>query len=152
MKFSIEEIKELMSKMKETGLGELELQEGDYKLKLAAKKDRVVQTIATPASAAFVASAPPAQVSAETASPAEEAMEGTLLKAPIVGTYYSAPSPDKDPFVFVGKQVKKGEVLYIIESMKLMNEIQAECDGEVVKLLVKNGDPVEYDQPIMVIR
>lgn len=151
MKFSIEEIKELMGKMKETGLGELELQEGDYKLKLAAKKDRVIQQVS--AVAPTTSAAPLASPAPVAEAPVKEAAEdGLVLKAPIIGTYYAAASPDKDPFVTIGKQVKKGDVLYIIESMKLMNEIQADQDGEVVKLFVKNGDPVEYDQPVMVVR
>ena len=74
------------------------------------------------------------------------------MEAPIVGTFYSSPAPDKEPFVAVGKQVKKGDVLFIIESMKLMNEIQSEYDGEVAEILVEDGAPVEYGQPIMVIR
>lgn len=77
--------------------------------------------------------------------------EGNLVKAPIVGTFYSAPAPDKEPFVTVGKQVKKGDTIMIIESMKLMNEVQSEFDGVVKEILVKNGDAVEFDQPVMII-
>ncbi len=73
------------------------------------------------------------------------------MKSPIVGTYYSAPGPDKAPFVEVGKQVKKGDVIMIIESMKLMNEVKSEFDGTVKKILVENGSAVEYDQPVMII-
>ena len=78
--------------------------------------------------------------------------EGNVVKAPIVGTFYAASAPDKPPFVTVGQQVKKGDVLMIIESMKLMNEVQSDFDGTVSEILVKNGDPVEYDQPIMIIK
>lgn len=79
-------------------------------------------------------------------------MDGNVVKAPIVGTFYAASAPDKPPFVTVGQQVKKGDVLMIIESMKLMNEVQSDFDGTVSEILVKNGDPVEYDQPIMIIK
>jgi len=73
------------------------------------------------------------------------------VKAPLVGTYYAAPSPDQKPFVQVGDTVKKGDVILIIESMKLMNEVQSDFDGVVKEILVQNGDGVEYDQPLMII-
>ncbi|CDE30869.1 acetyl-CoA carboxylase biotin carboxyl carrier protein [Ruminococcus sp. CAG:403] len=74
-----------------------------------------------------------------------------MVKAPLVGTYYAAPSPDQKPFVQVGDTVKKGDVILIIESMKLMNEVQSDFDGVVKEILVQNGDGVEYDQPLMII-
>ena len=80
------------------------------------------------------------------------ASEGNMVKSPIVGTFYASPSPEKPPFVTVGSKVKKGDVVMIIESMKLMNEIQSPFDGTVSEILVKDGDPVEYDQPVMVIK
>ncbi len=81
-----------------------------------------------------------------------EIISGNIVKSPIVGTFYSAPSPDKPPFVKVGDKVKKGDVIMIIESMKLMNEIQSDFDGVVDKILVSDGQAVEYDQPIMIIK
>ena len=78
-------------------------------------------------------------------------LKGKAAKAPIVGTFYAAPSPDSAPFVSVGDTVKKGDVIYIIESMKVMSEIQSDYDGVVKEILVKNGDSVEFDQPIMII-
>ena len=78
--------------------------------------------------------------------------DSTLVKSPIVGTYYDAPSPGSDPFVKVGDQVQPGQILCIIESMKLMNEIQAEVSGEVVRIYVENGQPVEYGQALFGIR
>ena len=150
MGFNIEQIKELMVAMQQTGLGELDLRDDDYRLTLSAKAEKTVVSSGAIVSEVAV---PVATVATETVStePAK-VVNGTTLRAPIVGTYYSAPSPDKAPFVSVGAQVKKGDVLYIIESMKLMNEIQAEQDGEVVELLVQNGDVVEYDQPILVVK
>lgn len=85
---------------------------------------------------------------AQTTAPTEQ---GNAAKAPIVGTFYSSPSPDSEPFVKVGDSVKKGDVLYIIESMKVMSEIQSDFDGVVKEILVKNGDSVEFDQTIMII-
>lgn len=82
---------------------------------------------------------------------AQNAVCGNVVKAPIVGTFYAAPDPSKPPFAEVGKHVKKGDVLMIIESMKLMNEITSEYDGVVKQILVKNGEAVDYDQPIMII-
>ncbi len=78
-------------------------------------------------------------------------IEGNVIKAPIIGTFYSSPSPDKPAFVSEGQKVKKGDVLFIIESMKLMNEIQSDFDGTVKKILVSNAEGIEYDQPLMII-
>ena len=92
-----------------------------------------------------------APVSAPAAAPAAPTAAGREVKSPIVGTFYSAPSPDSAPFVQVGDKVKKGDVIYIIESMKVMSEITAEFDGVVKEILVQNGDSVEFDQTIMII-
>lgn len=151
LRLTVEEIQSLMDKMAETGLGQLLLEDGEFKLKLSAQREPVIMS----APAAAVSGAEPVQAAVQTPAvqeqqPAEET--GNVVKSPIIGTFYAAPSPDKDPFAPVGKQVKQGDVLFIIESMKLMNEVQSDFDGEVVKVLVKDGDPVEYDQPIMVIR
>ena len=81
----------------------------------------------------------------------QQQISGNVVKSPIVGTFYDAPAPDKAPFVKVGDSVKKGDVIMIIESMKLMNEIQSDYDGTVKKILAKTGDAVEYDQPLMII-
>ena len=79
-------------------------------------------------------------------------VNGNIVKSPIVGTFYAAPSPDKPPFVKIGDTVKKGDVIMIIESMKLMNEVQSDFDGVVESILVSDGQTVEYDQPVMVIK
>lgn len=102
-----------------------------------------------------VSAAAPVQAAAAKSEPAREegaAIDGNVVKSPIVGTFYQAPSPDKPPFVKVGDKVKKGDVIMIIESMKLMNEVQSEFDGTVEKILVSDGQPVEFDQPIMIIK
>ncbi|MEG2429723.1 MAG: biotin/lipoyl-containing protein, partial [Oscillospiraceae bacterium] len=79
-------------------------------------------------------------------------ISGTPVISPLVGTFFEAPSPEKPPFVTIGSKVKKGDVLFVVESMKLMNEIQSEIDGEIVAINVKNAQPVEYGQSIMVIK
>lgn len=154
LKVTIDEIKSLMDQMAKTGLGKFELEDGDFKLSLTSKKEQVV-VAAAPAEAVqvFGGTAENAAAAAAPAAPeAETSVTGNEVTAPIVGTFYASPSPDKDAFVKVGDTVKKGDVLFIIESMKLMNEIQSEFDGEVVDICVENGTPVEFGQKIMVIR
>ena len=146
LKLTVSEIKELMDKMAGTGLTSLRVRDGEFELSLKAEqKEILVQGEA----------APVVNIAAPAASPAPkkeaEEVSGNVVKSPIVGTFYAAPSPDKPPFVTVGKQVKKGDTLFIIESMKLMNEIQSEFDGSVKKILVEDGQGVEYGQPILII-
>ena len=149
MKLSVADITKLMNEMAKTGLGKLVLEDGDFKLNLSAKRPK----LAVCTSSAVQAEIPNVPVMPVADMPAESpALSGNVVEAPIVGTFYGAPAPDKAPFVTVGQQVKKGDVLFIIESMKLMNEIQSEFDGEVDEILVQDGQPVEYSQPVMVIR
>ena len=164
LKITVEQIKELMDAMSKTGLGEVCVSDGDFKLKLSAKKEAspIINMGQTPDfvmpeahSVAMVGGNAPAAAAAqadESSAPEASLPAGNVMKSPIVGTFYAAPSPDKPPFVEVGKKVKKGDVLFIIESMKLMNEIQSEFDGEVTEILCENGQAVEFGQPIMVIK
>ena len=145
LKLTVSEIKELMEKMSATGLTALKVQDGDFSLTLKAEqKEILVQGESIPAAVipAAGAAAP---------APKTEEISGNTVKSPLVGTFYAAPPPHKAPFVTEGKAVKKGDVLFIIESMKLMNEIQSEFDGTVKKILVQDGQPVEYGQPILII-
>ena len=139
---SMECIDALIDKMLEKGIGRLAISEGDFKIEIetAAAKAAVYPAPVQAVSVQAPAVAPEA---------AKQAASGKMVKSPIVGTYYSAPAPDKPPFVKVGQKVKKGDVLMIIESMKLMNEIASEFDGVVAEIFVENGTPVEFDQPIM---
>ena len=100
-----------------------------------------------PASEARTAAAPAGAAAAE----AEPAQEGRVIKAPMVGTFYRSPSPDAKPFVEVGQTVKEGETVCIIEAMKLMNEIEADASGTIKAILVENGQPVEYGQPLFIL-
>jgi acetyl-CoA carboxylase biotin carboxyl carrier protein len=143
-----EEIKELLQIFNESGVGELELQRGEDRLRIR----RAGEPGATPAAPVAAASAQPAVV--ETAAPAkvpETDSTHILVKSPIVGTFYDAPSPGAPAFVKVGDKVEVGQVLCIIESMKLMNEIEAEVTGVVASKLVENGRPVEYGESLFAI-
>ena len=95
--------------------------------------------------------AAPAAESADAAPAEEQLPAGTQVKSPLVGTFYSSPSPDEPPFVLVGQQVKEGDTLCIIEAMKIMNEIKAPCDGKVIRIMAQPGDMVEYNQVLCVI-
>lgn len=151
LKVTVEEIKDLMDKMAKTGLGGLEITDGEFKLSLSAKEENVIYSTPTPVEVKAVNNTTAGTVVSQENNVVDK-IEGNEVKAPIVGTFYSAPSPDKPNFVKVGDKVKKGDTLFIIESMKLMNEIQCEFDGEVVDICVENGSPVEFDQTIMIIR
>lgn len=143
--YSIEDIKELMAAMQRHHVGSLKLEQDGAKLELACPP---VQVVAAPAGLQQE-SASPSPFPSHTAEP--ELPSGKIVTSPIVGTFYSAPSPDSDPYVQEGDKVEKGQVLFIIESMKLMNEVNSEFSGTVSQILVENGQGVEFGQPILVI-
>lgn len=150
---TITTVKELAEIMKDTGLSYLKYKDDDFEIEMGEKRPAMppmppmMPPMAAPAApmAMAVASAPGAEATAQTAPVAS----GNVMKAPIVGTFYAAPAPGKAPFVSVGSTVSKGDVLFIIESMKVMNEVTSEFDGRVAEILVKDGDAVEFDQPIL---
>jgi acetyl-CoA carboxylase biotin carboxyl carrier protein len=157
------ELKELIEFLIEKDIAEFELERGDVKVRIrrgteahggAAAETRFVH-VAPPAALPVQYSAPPEPAAAPAASPAKPAAEETGLhevKSPIVGTFYEAPSPGAPAFVKVGDTVQVGQVLCIIEAMKLMNEIEADASGEIVKRQVSNAQPVEYGQVLFLIR
>lgn len=159
---NIGEITELMKVMSETGLTSLKIEEGELKISLKKQEEKEIQVVqapammmqAQPAQAGIpMAQAPMAAPAAGSAAQAEEVIEsGNVVTSPLVGTFYSASSPDAPAFAKVGDTVKKGQVLGIIEAMKLMNEIESEFDGVVEAVLVNNEDVVEYGQPLFRIR
>jgi len=152
---TIDEIKELLQIFNESGVGELEVQRGDDRLRIkrAGMNKEYVVTPTQPQPAATSSASAPQPMTAAGAAPARAPeTEGMLVKSPIVGTYYDAPSPEAAPFVRVGDSVEPGQVLCIIESMKLMNEIEAETGGTIVAKLVENGRPVEYGEALFSIR
>jgi acetyl-CoA carboxylase biotin carboxyl carrier protein len=161
------ELKELIEFLIEKDVAEFEMERGDIKVKVKRNLPNQVQyvTAAPQASApaahfppaSNVGLVPPAHASASapgaSAEPVVDSDEGLhIVKSPIVGTYYESPSPGAPPFIKVGDTVAQGQVLCIVEAMKLMNEIESDVAGEIVKMHVKNGQPVEYGQPLFAIR
>ena len=153
----LEKIIELIHTVSESNLTQFTMEEGN--LKISMKTDKKTKIVAAPQAVAAV----PAAVVTETVQAAvpsqenaqqtqEETLDGNIVKSPLVGTFYNAPSPDAEPYVKVGDTVKKGQVLAIVEAMKLMNEIESEFDGTVEKVLVSNEEVVEYGQPLFVIK
>ena len=143
----VKKIESLARLMQETGLTGLELVEDGQQLRLERQVEVVAAPVAAPAPAAPVP-ATGAEARGVTHEEPAPVKEGTLVLAPTVGVFYSAPGPDARPFVEVGDQVKKGDTLCIIEAMKLMNEIPAEVDGTVAEICVGNGQVVEFNQPL----
>lgn len=151
---TFEEIKELISVLSETDIAEFNLENEAIKLSIKKGAAFVKEAAVTPTTIA----PPPSTAAEEAPVPKTEAPEPppvsgdhTTISAPMVGTFYRAPSPDSDPYVKVGDMVEAGQPLCIIEAMKLMNEIESEVKGRVVEILVENGQPVEYGQPLFLI-
>ena len=140
LNFTPDSIRDLIELVSEKHLSSFKIEQGDFKLEIQGE-----QRQATPVPAA-VGAAPILQ---EIPQGAPQNPAGREVKSPIVGTFYSRPAPEKPAFAPVGSQVKKGDTLYIIESMKLMNEVASEFDGVVAEYYVQDGDPVEYGQPIL---
>lgn len=148
----IETIEKLAEIISRNELSEITVSVEDCNITVKGKKPHPapsVMSVPMGAAAPVQSVSAPAQTVTE---PVQQETDGNVVKAPIVGTFYQSPSPDKPPFVKVGDKVKKGDVIMIIESMKLMNEVQSEFDGTVTKILVGDGQPVEFDQPIMIIK
>ena len=142
---NIENVKALVEILNKNGLSKLEICEGETKIYL--EKPYAVKEIATKAENTFKAEPLIVNTEGETL----DFNKITEVKSPLVGVFYIAPSPESDPFVTIGSKVQKGDVLCIVESMKLMNEITAECDGEIVDICLKNGDITEFGQVLFKI-
>jgi acetyl-CoA carboxylase biotin carboxyl carrier protein len=151
------ELKELIEFLIEKDIAEFELERGDVKLRVKRQGDAPPVVVAAPTAIPMpIATAAPAPSGSAPAAPKQSAPAAEedlhIVKSPIVGTFYEAPSPGSPPFVKPGDQIQTGGILCIIEAMKLMNEIEADASGEIVKRLVNNGQPVEYGQPLFAIR
>ena len=133
-------------------LAELELEDGTFRLRVKRGGPHVVTHVVPAAPLQAATAAPPVVAAAGGPAPPEEGAELAIVKSPIVGTFYRSAEPGSAPFASVGDQVKKGQVLCIIEAMKLMNEIDSEYDGEVASIYVENGQPVQYGERIFAIR
>jgi len=151
MKFEVEYIEKLAKLVAETGLTEISLEDGEQAITI--RKDLPEVSVAPQAYAAPVAqvAAPTVAVTVAEAPKAEPAHKGTAIVSPMVGTFYASSSPDSAAFVEVGKTISQGDVVCIIEAMKLMNEIESEYSGTVVEICVKDGQPIEYGQALMYI-
>ena len=150
--------KEYIGLMKESGLGYFRIKNDKFEIELGEKQPKAMMPPPPPMPVQF-AGQPQMSFPGQTALPPqpdlngqESAESGCAVTSPIVGTFYAAPSPEKPPFVTVGKQVNKGDVLFIIESMKLMNEVTSEYDGIVADIFVEDGETVEFGQKIMLIK
>jgi acetyl-CoA carboxylase biotin carboxyl carrier protein len=145
------ELKELVEFLVEKDIAEFELERGDVKIRIKRGQTAVAPSYVAPA--ATPAPLPTPAPAPAVAAPADESEEGfDIIKSPIVGTFYEASSPGSPAFVREGDTVVVGQVLCIVEAMKLMNEIESETAGKILKILVSNGQPVEYGQPLFKIR
>jgi acetyl-CoA carboxylase biotin carboxyl carrier protein len=147
----LRKLKKLIDLVQESGIAELEITEGEEKVKIV--KGGVVALAPAPvaAVAAPIETRPAAPAAPAAAPEGEAGQEGHVVKAPMVGTFYRSPSPDAKAFVEVGQAIKEGDTICIIEAMKLMNEIEADASGSVKAILVENGQPVEYGQPLFIL-
>lgn len=165
---NINEIMQLIDKVSDSELNEFVLEEGNLKLTLKANRGmavieepkaleavmeqrKVEEKQAEVVEKTEIVGMPPAILKEENPVKQEKQVEGNVIKSPLVGTFYAAPAEDKPPFVSIGDQVKKGQVVGIVEAMKLMNEVESEFDGTVLDIVVNNGDMVEFGQPLVII-
>jgi acetyl-CoA carboxylase biotin carboxyl carrier protein len=158
----IADLKQLIEFLKEHGVGEFDLDRGDLKIRLKfnppttaapAGLGDLARLLATSPSAAAIPTPPSAAIAATPAAPAADPNAGLhIVKSPIVGTFYGSPSPGAAAFVSTGEHVDKGQVICIVEAMKLMNEIESDASGDIVKCFVTNGQPIEFGQPLFSIR
>jgi len=154
----IKQIQELIKFVSRSGVNEVAIEQKDFKITIKTNQTQTVVTATVPApvaTAAMPAAAAPLPVSAtETKAPAaavEDTSKYITIKSPMIGTFYRSAGPDKPSFVNVGDEVSVGKVICIIEAMKLFNEIESEVSGRIVKILVDNSSPVEYDQPLFLV-
>lgn len=148
MKFETDYIEKLAKIISENGLTEISLEDGEQAITIRKDLPEVVSVAAPTA----VAPAPvPSSAPSQPKEAVKEVVKGKPVTSPMVGTFYSAPSPDAEPFVEVGKIISEGDVVCIIEAMKLMNEIKSEVAGKITQICVKNGDPIEFGQILMYV-
>ncbi len=149
----IRKVKKLIELLEESGIDELEIREGEESVRISRHSKTPAQQYYAPAPMAAPVAAPvaPAAAPAAPETPAAPKLNGTIARSPMVGTFYRTPSPASPAFVEIGQTVKKGDILCIVEAMKMMNHIEAETSGVIESILVENGQPVEYDQPLFTI-
>ena len=148
----IRKVKKLIELIEESNIAEIEIHEGEESVRISRQSSMPMFSLPTAMGipAPGVTYASPAQPAAE-AEPTEPEISGHQVKSPMVGTFYEAPSPGSKPFVSVGQQIHTGDTLCIIEAMKILNQIESDKAGTLKKILVENGQPVEYNQPLFII-
>lgn len=146
----IRKVKKLIELLQESDVAEIEIHEGEESVRISRNGPAAPAIYAAPAMMAAPAAAAPAAAPAGSA-PAAEELKGHTVNSPMVGTFYRAPSPGSKPFVEIGQSVAVGDVLCIIEAMKILNQIESDRAGTVKRILVENGEPVEYNQPLFLI-
>ncbi|AXM96768.1 acetyl-CoA carboxylase biotin carboxyl carrier protein [Pseudomonas plecoglossicida] len=150
----IRKVKKLIELLEESGIDELEIKEGEESVRISRhSKTPAAQQFYAPAPMAAAPVAAPVAAAAPVAeaTAAAPALRGTVIKSPMVGTFYRKPSPTSPNYAEVGQTVKKGDTLCIVEAMKMMNHIECECSGVIDAILVEDGQPVEFDQPLFTI-
>lgn len=153
----IKQIQELIKFVHKSGVNEVSIEEKDFKITIKTNQAPTVVNASIPAAAPVVAApqvpapAPAAVPAATPAAPTADDSKLITIKSPMIGTFYRSASPEKPVFVNVGDEIKPGQVLCIVEAMKLFNEIEAEVSGRIVKVLVDNASPIEYDQPLFLV-
>lgn len=155
MGMDIKQIQDLIKFVSKSGVNEVSIEEKDFKITIKTAQEPTYVTATVPAPAPATQVAAPAPVVSAPQAPASPAVADEskyiTIKSPMIGTFYRSSSPDKPSFVNVGDEIAEGQVLCIIEAMKLFNEIESEVSGKVVKVLVDNSQPVEYDQPLFLV-
>jgi len=149
----IKQIQDLIKFVHKSGVNEVSIEENDFKITIKTNQAPTVVTASIPAATPVAAApAPVAATPVAAAAPAVSESDNYLtIKSPMIGTFYRSASPDKPSFVNVGDEIKAGQVLCVVEAMKLFNEIEAEISGRIVKVLVDNASPIEYDQPLFLV-
>ena len=145
----LRKLKKLIDLVESSGISELELTEGEEKVKISRNSGLSLQPQLVQSQPQLVQSQPQSIKAEEIETP--PAIDGDIISSPMVGSFYRAASPDSSPFVEIGSTIKKGDVLCIIEAMKLLNEIESEHDGIIKKIIVENGQPVEFGEPLFII-
>ena len=157
MSMDIKQIQDLIKFVSKSGVNEVSIEEKDFKITIKTNQEPTYVTatlptaVPAPAAVAPVAPAPEKAAPAAAAPAAEENANLITIKSPMIGTFYRSPGPDKAVFVNVGDEIAPGKVLCIVEAMKLFNEIESEFSGKIVKILVNDAQPVEYDQPLFLV-
>ena len=147
----LKQIHELIKIINKSNIGEISIEDKDGKVTIRQKEEQVV-TVATPTQQVYTTQAAPAPAPAPAAAPAAAKADNLItIKSPMIGTFYRRPSPDKPILAEVGTEITPGKVVCIIEAMKLFNEIESEIKGTIVKVLVEDASPVEYDQPLFLV-